>query len=506
MIRATFSGLNTARLALMASQNGLDVTGQNIANVKTEGYTRQKLDQVSFGNANLQFYPNVPDAHIGFGVQITGVSQYRDDFLDMRYRDAMASVGTYDREVSIMNKLESILGETSNDALAANISDLNSSLQKYQNYAGQDAFDNLVRSSAQKVTQTLNQYAKQLAEQKDNMIEDMNTDAKSFNDLLTKIRDLNISIKNSQITGNSALELQDERNQLLDSLSTYGKLDITYTTKNLASGSQYETLKVDLVTDSGKITLLDDNQPAKQLEVDQDSSGNVFVYDTSDTSKTPIGFTEGTFKSSISMVNDSGPLGNPPSTTNGIGYYQKMLDSFAQSFAKTFNDINSGLKNDHTTAGSSTGVHDKDLFTATGGGDITAANISVSDDWLKGTTRLNCNDSTESLQFISALTDKRQFIVSGNATPAYEGNFQECIENFRNILATDIKSKTTILSNQVSIINDISDSKDSVSGVNLDEETMNMMSYNKSFSAAARLVTSLDQMLDTLLSMGVVGR
>lgn len=505
MIRATFSGLNTARLALMASQNGLDVTGQNIANVKTEGYTRQKLDQVSFGNANLQFYPNVPDAHIGFGVRVTGVSQYRDDFLDVRYRDAMASVGTYDRKVSIMNKLESILGETSNEALAANLSDLNSSLQKYQNYAGQDAFDNLVRSSAQKVTQTLNQYAKQLANQKDNMIEDMNNDAKSFNDLLTKIRDLNISIKNSQITGNSALELQDERNQLLDALSTYGELEITYETKNLASGSQYETLKVDLVTDSGKITLLDDNQPAKQLAVEVDkNSGNVSVYDASDSAKTPIKFTEGTFKSSISMVNDSGPLGNPPSTTNGIGYYQKMLDSFAQKFAETFNKTNTDLKDAHTASGSSTGIYGSDLFTATGGSGITAANISVSDDWLKGTTRLNCNDSTEALQFISVLTDDQTFEKDGITT--YKGSFQECIENFRNILATDIKSETTILKNQVSIVNDISDSKDSVSGVNLDEETMNMMSYNKSFSAAARLVTSLDQMLDTLLSMGVVGR
>ena len=102
MIRSSFTGFNTARLGLMASQNAMEVTGQNITNVKTTGYSRQRLEQSSlFGSTNI--YNKVSDAHIGYGVIVNTVSQIRDPFVDTRYRLQMANLGEFDKKLSILN-------------------------------------------------------------------------------------------------------------------------------------------------------------------------------------------------------------------------------------------------------------------------------------------------------------------------------------------------------------------------------------------------------------------
>ena len=78
MIRSTFAGFTTAHLAMAASQRALDVTGQNIANINTEGYTRQRLDIASLNTQKGDFYNANSTIKVGYGVEMTGVSQLRD--------------------------------------------------------------------------------------------------------------------------------------------------------------------------------------------------------------------------------------------------------------------------------------------------------------------------------------------------------------------------------------------------------------------------------------------
>ena len=90
MIRSTFGGFTTAQLAMAASQRALDVTGQNIANINTEGYTRQRLDIASLNTRSGNVYNGMKDIHVGYGVEMTGVSQLRDPFLDAQYRSQIS--------------------------------------------------------------------------------------------------------------------------------------------------------------------------------------------------------------------------------------------------------------------------------------------------------------------------------------------------------------------------------------------------------------------------------
>ena len=96
MIRSTFAGFTTAQLAMSASQRALDVTGQNIANINTRGYSKQRLEISSLNNNGASFYSSKNGAKVGYGVEVTGISQLRDPFLDVQYRNQMSKLGTTD--------------------------------------------------------------------------------------------------------------------------------------------------------------------------------------------------------------------------------------------------------------------------------------------------------------------------------------------------------------------------------------------------------------------------
>lgn len=98
---STFGSFNTVRLGIYAAQKGLDVTGNNITNINTAGYTRQRLDQVSLITSASDRYYSPYKTRVGQGVLTTGVSQLRDPGLDIAYRNASADVGAADAKLAV---------------------------------------------------------------------------------------------------------------------------------------------------------------------------------------------------------------------------------------------------------------------------------------------------------------------------------------------------------------------------------------------------------------------
>ena len=92
-LMGTFDTFTAARLGIIASQKGLSITGNNISNINTVGYTRQKLNQNSLKVGGADRYQSQFDVKVGTGVICNSVSQIRDPYLDIRYRTEMAKVG-----------------------------------------------------------------------------------------------------------------------------------------------------------------------------------------------------------------------------------------------------------------------------------------------------------------------------------------------------------------------------------------------------------------------------
>src|SRR5665647_654780 len=226
-MKSTLSGFESIRKALTASQMGLDVTGQNIANVNTEGYTRQKVDLSSISSeAGTYRYSQIASVNVGGGVNVDGVSQIRDQFLDSRYIKENSNYNTYNTSTSALQDIENIFDEVNTDGLHAMLSDFSVSLQTLSNNPDSMEFANIMRSSAQKVTEVLNQYYDRLQEIKGQRIADLTIIVDDANTIVDKINSLNIEIKNQKLQGEPSNELIDTRNSNIDKLSNYLNISV----------------------------------------------------------------------------------------------------------------------------------------------------------------------------------------------------------------------------------------------------------------------------------------
>ncbi len=247
----TFGTFTAAQLGIYASQKGLSVTGNNIANINTAGYTRQVLQQVSLKTGGADRYANKYDVHVGQGVLCTGVSQIRDPYLDIRFRTESSKVGYADAVLGTYNDLADFLdevgdGEDGYGVLSTGFDEFVKALAGLDVETGLKVNDTLVRKAAEKLVNYFHKYAEDLATLKKNKEDGMRQDIKRVNELLNGIRDLNASIRKSEIHGDNALEMRDDRNLMIDELSTYLKIDVVYSMEDIGAGLEVEKLTIKL--------------------------------------------------------------------------------------------------------------------------------------------------------------------------------------------------------------------------------------------------------------------
>lgn len=244
---ATFGEFTVARLGMIASQMALNVTGQNISNINTPGYTRQQLDQYSFITNSGGSYHSSSSANVGSGVMLAGVSQLRDPYLDIRFRKEMSSVGSTDATLNVLDQLQSVINNVDKEGIVTQLQDLFGRISELGSHVGEQEFETLMRESAQDLCTLLNSSASKLQQVYENMIQQYNEDIQDANSILEKIQNLNEQIRIADINGDAALELRDQRNTLIDSLSEYMKIDVTYSKEDVGAGVEVEKLTIKMV-------------------------------------------------------------------------------------------------------------------------------------------------------------------------------------------------------------------------------------------------------------------
>ena len=247
----TFGSFTAARLGIYASQSSLNVTGNNIANINTKGYTRQRMDLVSLHSDGNIRYANSYNLNIGYGVLAEGVSQLRDPFLDIRFRDENAKVGSYEAKLDCLEQMASILDEVGKGSggfgiIEGQFQDLLTQLQNFNGNAGVDVYDTTVRGSAESLTKLFRDYAEGLKTVENNKLNQLKEDVKTVNSLLTRIRDLSEQIREAGIHGDKALELRDDRNVYIDELSAYMKIDVSYDMEKIDEFSSVERINISI--------------------------------------------------------------------------------------------------------------------------------------------------------------------------------------------------------------------------------------------------------------------
>ena len=179
------------------------------------------------------------------------MSQLRDPFLDIRFRDENAKVGSYQAKLDCLDQMASILDEVGKGTgefgiIEAQFNDLLAQLENFNGNAGVDVYDTTVRGSAESLTKLFRDYAEGLKTVENNKLNQLKEDVKTVNSLLTRIRDLSEQIREAGIHGDKALELRDDRNVYIDELSAYMKIDVSYDMEKIDEFSSVERINISI--------------------------------------------------------------------------------------------------------------------------------------------------------------------------------------------------------------------------------------------------------------------
>lgn len=536
---STFGSFGVARLGIYAAQKGLDVTGNNITNINTPGYTRQRLDQVSLISSVSDKYFNQNMTRVGQGVLTTGVSQLRDPGLDLIYREAQADLGASGGKLEGLGSLASILdevgkgdGEQDDGVILSQLNDLRDLISKAVTN-GIQGYDSLIRESASALCTYLNSTAKKLENLQGTYETYLDQDIQKVNDILKNIQDLNTSIRDADIRGDDALELRDSRNMLLDELSQYMDIDVKYTMEDLGAGFMVEKLTVTLGTGKQN-TLIDGEYAAKIGRFPKDDNYNIQLYalrdadgqkkDNNDTDPVKLGDNDlyGSLQSRREILTESGEyttqntvdtVDKNAAVKRGIPYYRHALDSLARELAAEMNTLNNVKDAAIPGEGNLFSIGSDTNNTADANGGITAANISVSKGWREGSISIipsqdpgaSSGDTSNLAAFLSLFEKTVEFdpktLVGDAVGSPYEGTFEDMLLHIQSTLAEDQMSTSSVYNNYAITANEIYTDRDSLSGVDLNDEATNLMVYQKAYTAACRLMTTLDEALDSLLAM-----
>jgi len=530
-VRPTFMGFEASKSAIFASQKALDITGQNLANMSTEGYTRQRADQVSVSNE--EYKSRICGSaynHLGMGTSIEGISQVRDERMDTAFRNSYSDTSYYNKSQEILSDIESILTDPEVDpgpnefgyGLIYGIESMHEALNALERDPTVKSSADVFASSVDNICKILNRTSAELTEAKETYISDFQGEVSDCNSIIEDISVLNRQIKDvmsgySYSEQYGPNELIDKRNMLLDELSAFGKIEV----KHQSDGTVDVTLNRHQCIKGEK---------TDKLVFQEKQNGGVSVNWGSDNQD--AGLENGILKASLELINGRGvnAANDSDRSARGFNYYQDVLDTFANKLAgilnssipETIDEQGKGIKYRNLVGEAE--YDSNGNLTVNVNRNVTAANISVSESFMRDPSQitrvtishpngLENKIESSSNQYIQDLKthifDEKHEMDIGNAyarNEKFTGTLNDFVIDFTGKNASDVTYAKTKYEQSESYSNELQNNRDSVTNVSETEETMNMLTFNKAFQAAAKMMTTMDELLDVVINqIGALG-
>ena len=557
-----FSTLSSAKLGLLAQQLAIEVTGQNVANVETEGYSRQ----------DVSFEANTPRGHIkygglhqlGTGVRIASIERAHDQFLFTQIMDEGDLTGSTEVKKEIFEQLEVLFNEGSgrslNDALSLFFSSIH---DLATNARGLPERVDLI-SKAEHLASTFNQTGNQLFTIQRNIDATIETEVAEINTLTTQIGKLNESIHANEPTSQyKANDLRDNRDRLVKELSK--KIDIQLV--------QESDNQISLTLKDGTALVLKDQvfDLSTSINANNESFNDVYIdigsttknitstikggelrgyLDMRDTEVESIldktNILSGSFIQEFNSIHREG-FGIDGSS--GLDFFTPLdvtVDHDADNtgtavvsmtnaspttvsvdeFEIAFTDSNEFTLNNLTTNASS------GTFTFTTGSTFNIKDgfaVAISGTAASGdkVTFSVSEDAASLMSVSSTITADGQKIAAGTTTNGDGGNallmadlqnelvFNSVtwssesgsftVDEYYNAVVSTIGIKSfsaqAILRQQEGVMLQLNSRRESISGVSIDEEMIKMIKFQQAYNASARMISIVDEMLDTLNRM-----
>lgn len=582
-----FGTLNVGKSGMNVNQGAINTTSHNIANVDTEGYTRQRVKIVT--NTPLVSTGTFP-GQVGTGAKIDSINRIRDTFIDYSLRKETSSLETSNVKNDYLYQVENIFNEPSDTGIASQLDAFFDAFQELSKNASSSSVRTAAIQTTVALTDNINYTYSKLSEQQDNAKTQIKTAVVNANTIIDRIDNLNKQIINLTVSGQTPNDLMDQRDSLLDELSGYFEITVEQTEYNginvkpADSTGMISSYLIDSTTGSKtqKFSYITDIQQDEKypnlynvtyyLNGDTSSEDNMRTIQIADLSDDQLKELQ---NGRILFANCDGEAvkadGNPiknntivsaakvqtflPSSGKIAGYveiqdtiqgYKDDLDKLAKSIAYTVNAIHSG-KNDAADdklpffVNADVAKYDENgnllnlAETINAESEINASNITINkelindvmkiktkpnDDKFDSTSDNNLDGSGDGERALAIATLKNTLIriqdfgvtinsrsdltmidsmniKSDNSGSAITNYYSELI-NKLGIQAQDADREVT---NKELIVDELENSKASISGVSLDEEMVNLIQFQHAYSANAKVISTVNDLLDVVLGL-----
>jgi len=456
------SSLYIGRDSLMTHQLAIAVTGQNISNVNTTGYSRQRVDLESKVIVTS-------DGPMGAGVIDRKIERIYDQFLNVNIQQEIQKKGRWQTENQTLQQVEINFDESSGDGFSEHMSRYWNAWQDLTlNPSGYPERKALVTASEDLVSNF-----REKSEYLDQVQSDMNdriiATTDEINNLASQISDLNQKIFNFEINGASANDFRDQRDVLINQLSE--KIDLT--TSEDSDGRVAITLG-----GGGKLV---DGSTFAEVATQEDSLTGYLDVVWKDTSA-PILVSNGEIRGWMN-----------------VGYvlipeYKEKLDNLAGQFIDNVNAY-------HLLGQNLVDSSSRNYFEG-----ITASTMVINEDIVNNVNLIAAAGPFPDIPSDSIKADNSQAIaIAGLQNELTMDGDSATFDTFYNSIVSrvgsDVSNAASNLEHHTLTVNQMENFRESISGVSLDEEMVNLIKFQQGYSAAAKLIDTVSQMMDTVINL-----
>ena len=485
---STFGGLNTAYTGLIAARKGLEVVGQNIANANTQGYTRQRITTSSV-DAISRVGLMSAGVQAGQGVNVDGVARLGSAQLDAQVRSSAAVAGYSAVRSNALTAVEGSMNEPGKNGLSAQLDEFWAGWHDVSNSAGDAAPAGVLLGQAAVLTTQIHQGFQAVANQWSTTRGSVDGMVSEINNAAEQVAALNVQIRNAQTAGGGANELLDKRNLLTTTLAALtggtlvdrgdGTVDVLVGGNALVTGDSAQKLVA-----VGARTLAEGG-PAVHVEwAGKPAAG-------------PVAVDGGELAGAISLLAPAVTSGAGKGTGGALAEAAESYNTFATDLADKVNAI-------YSTGDNSTKPNQNFFLLAAG---IPAA-LSLS---VIPTTAAELSTGIAANGALDGSTaDKIAQLGAGKAVTAGGAAIISPSADWSNfVTGFAVKTRTELQHASLADItsNAAVGAQLSNASVDLDEENVNLLMFQHAYQGAARVMTAVDEMLDTLINRtGLVGR
>jgi len=475
--------LNIMREAMMAQQKAMQVTSHNIANADTPGYTRQTL----VFESNPVLFDN--RLKLGLGVRAAEVVQAFDQFTTQSIQQRTSALSEFESKKSVLDFLQAILNEGDGSGLTQSLEEFWNAWEDLSNNPGGLLERSILLKKATTLSEQFRFLYNQLIQMKNEMRGNLNTGLQELNTLTEEVASLNGKIVAAEAGGTRANDLRDQRNNLIEKISQFTDIN----TLEMENGS------VMVITASG-MALVDGVESFPLLQAGEEIHWNEIPGDIRDR------LSGGKIGAWLDLRDEILPQ------------YMANLDELAGTLIYQVNRLHfNGYALDGSTG--------KTFFIPNPGDDYVAGIPALSFSGAAGAMALssdvegipqniaassavggsgNNENALAILDLQDGVVDIRKWIYERGSAPSSQvqsltmDEYYTILVGDMGLLAEEIDQG---LDFEESLIHQLNEVRDSISGVNLDEEMVNLMKYQHAFVAASKVIAISDEMMRSLMEI-----